>query len=86
MSQDSQPQKKEKERGIRPPTVSIITERTHAHVNKKNELLEPKYGSKSRSRTRLTDENLERWMRIRTTDIERDIDGLSKQKQCQVSH
>jgi hypothetical protein len=41
---------------------------------------------KSRIRTCLTDENFQECMNITKREIQADIDGLSKQRQCQVSH
>jgi hypothetical protein len=41
---------------------------------------------KSETRTRLTDEHLEGCVRIVTTEIKPDIEGLLKQKQCQIFH
>jgi hypothetical protein len=41
---------------------------------------------KSKSRTRLTDSHLESTLKIATTNIKIDIEQLSKEKQCQISH
>ena len=41
---------------------------------------------KSKERSLLTDGHLEAIMRIAISNIEPDIEKLTKQKQCQVSH
>lgn len=42
--------------------------------------------TKSKNRSKISDEHLESSLRIATTSIEPDIEALVSEKQCQISH